>query len=329
MNTLYIGDPHAKATNLVEMGNLMQFVVNVAIDQEVKRIVILGDLFHNHFQIRLEVLEFWDRWLDVLSDIPGVEVVVLVGNHDQSGDYKAGGHALSVFKRIKKPNLHIVDGPVQLGLFGYLPYIHSRDQLIADANKLYGLGARVLVNHTTYAGSKYESGMYAPDGIDPIELPFNLLITGHIHSRQRFITTRGQTVIMPGTSRWDTASDANEPKGLWLVSHSSLDGSIQSERFIDTSAVVTPIVSVSLSEGDVIPEFPKNARVAIELTGSSTWVTKMKATFKGYSISVKITDKKNAVERSAGKSLADFLENLYQSKNKEALVKYMKEKNLV
>lgn len=307
----------------------MKFVFAQYRETGFTRIVILGDLFHNHFQIRLEVLEFWDRWLDLLSDLAGVEVVVLVGNHDQSGDYKAGGHALSVFKRIKKPNLHIVDGPVQLGLFAFLPYIHSSDQLIADASKLFDAGARVLVNHTTYAGSKYESGMYAPDGIDPILLPYNLLITGHIHSRQRFITPRGQTVIMPGTSRWDTASDANEPKGLWLVSHSDLDGSIESERFIDTSSVVTPIVSVSLSEGDAIPEFPKNARVAIELIGSSTWVTKMKATFKGHSVSVKITDKKNSVERSAGKSLEDFVLNIYQAKNKDALVKYMKEKNLV
>lgn len=330
MKVLRIGDPHAKVTNLAEMEKLMGFVLLMATTHAVNRIEILGDLFHNHFQIRLEVLEFWDKWLDQLSDLIGVEVVVLVGNHDQSGDYKAGGHALSVFKRNKKPNLYIVDKELQLGPFGYLPYIHSSDEFLGRARKLYDAGARTLVSHTTYSGSKYESGMYAPDGIDPELLPFDTLITGHIHSRQRFSTPSGKSVIMPGTSRWDTASDANEPKGLWLVEHDGSTGKIVAEQFLDTSNVVTPIVSVTLREGDAIPTFPTNARVAVDLIGSSAWVTKMKSQLKGYSVSTQITDKKSAVERSAGKNLEDFVTNLYVSTmDRQVLLKYMKEMGLV
>jgi predicted phosphodiesterase len=322
MKILRVGDPHAKVTNIDEMDRLLEFVAAMALEHKVDRIELLGDLFHTHAVLRLEVLELWKHWLDHLSDI--CELVVLVGNHDMSGDYNSNSSALDIFDLMKKKNLQIVNFAKVLGVFGYVPYIHNNEKFIEAANHLVAYGAKVLVSHTTYQGSKYESGMYAPDGVDPEKLQFDLLISGHVHSRQRFRTNKGQEVIYPGTARWDTNSDANEPKGLWLVEHGP-EGGIISEQFLDTSHVCAPIISVELKEGEEMSKYPEGARVTVNLIGSSEWVAKQKATLKGkYSFTAKITDKAKLEHRKSGKSFLDFMTNHFESKNKQKLLDYMK-----
>lgn len=328
MRILRVGDPHVKVSNIDEWDNIMAFISQAAIHSNVERIEILGDLFHTHAILRLEVLEFWKEWLSALSDI--CEVVVLVGNHDQTGDFNSQVSAVDIFSLLRKKNLKIVNQGMVLGNFGYLPYIHDNNKFISHAKDLHAAGAKVLVSHTTYSGSKYESGIYAPDGVDPEDLPFGLMISGHIHSRQRFATSKGQQVIYPGTSRWDTDSDANEPKGLWLVDHDA-DGNIVTEDFIDTSPVATPIVKVDLKEGESLPEFPTKAKVTVNLVGSSNWISEKKIELKGkFGITSKITDQSKRESRKAGKSLEDFILNVFPtSYDKAEILKAMKEFGLV
>jgi DNA repair exonuclease SbcCD nuclease subunit len=332
MRVLRIGDPHAKVSNLDEMENLMHFVNEQVLAHKVERVEILGDLFHTHAVLRLEVLEFWNAWIDVLTAHELTDIIILVGNHDQSGDYAEDMHALSVFKNIRKRNLHIVDSPRMIGIFGYIPYVHSNDKFIEYARNLHGCGAKALISHTTYQGSKFESGIYAPDGVDPEQLPFDLLISGHIHSRQRFVTSRGQSVIYPGTSRWDSGSDANEPKGLWLVDHDDRSGAILREEFLDTSGVVTPIIAVDWKEGQEEPTWDTRARAHVQLVGSSAFIAQAKEKLRGRcTISTKITDKTRPPNRVAQANLGKFLETCQLGPNvqREELQKFMKELGIV
>jgi DNA repair exonuclease SbcCD nuclease subunit len=330
MKILRVGDPHVKVSNLEESEALMHFVNDVALQYEVDRVELLGDLFHNHSVLRLEVVDFWSDWLEVLST--GQELVVLVGNHDQSGDYNSESNALSVFAKTKNKNLHIIEYPKAIGIFGYVPYIHESTKFVEICNNLVSmLGARVIVSHNTYQGSKYENGFYAPDGVDPESISCDLLIAGHIHSRQRFRTNRGQEVIYPGTARWDTASDANQPKGIWLVEHDDETGAILREEFIDTSSVCSPIISVTVNEGEELPALTEGARLSVELVGSSDWVSKQKSLLKGKaSIKTKITDKAKLEHRKSGSNLSEFIDKHYvTSVDKTKLLSYMKELQLV
>lgn len=323
---LRVGDPHVKISNLNESEALMAFVSNVAKFEQVDRIEILGDLFHTHAVIRLEVQEFWTEWLRVLSDI--CQTVVLVGNHDLSGDYKSRGSALKVFSLMNKPNLIIVDKPVKLGTIGYLPYIHDIKEFIASAEVLGQEGAKVLVCHQTIQGSRYESGFYASDGVPTgkwSEL-FSAIISGHIHAEQEF-----ENIIYPGTARWDAITDANRRKGIWLFEHANDDGHITSRTFITTENVCSPLKSITYIEGEKEPVIPENARVSLELVGSSDWVSKEKQKFKGKaSIKTKITDIKKLENRKTGSNLEDFLKNVYVSTlDKESLLILAKEYGIV
>lgn len=320
MLILRVGDPHVKVTNLEESEKLMQFVLDSARKNKVDRVELLGDLFHTHAIIRLEVLDFWDRWLEKIGK--EFELIVLVGNHDQSGDKNSKLHAMRVFRNLKSVTMTVVDESWSSGSIAYLSYQHDAETFIEKANALAQTsGAKVLVCHQTFKEAKFESGMYAPDGIDASLVNFPIIISGHIHSRQRF-----GKVIYPGTARWDTSADANEIKGLWLVTHDGT-GAISKEEFLDTSHVCSPIVSVKWLEGDPEPVLTPGTRVSVELIGSSTWVSQKKAILKGRaSISSKITDKKHSERRKSGENLEFFVKNLYVTTvNRDKLVEYMQE----
>ncbi len=321
MRILRCGDPHVKPNNLKESEALMSFVLAQALELKVDNVEILGDLFDTHSILRLEVLEFWDRWFDILPD-HNFNTTVLVGNHDQSGSYTDDFSGLHLFQKPERKNFRVVVSSYIDGKIGYLPYIHNNEKFIESANFLASEGATVLVSHTTYQGSKYDNGMFAPDGVDPdlLDKRFLHLISGHVHSEQEF-----GRVWYPGTARWMSKSCANRRKGIWLVEHDDNTGAILSKQFISTGSVCTPIISLVWKEGQEKPEIPQNAKVDIELHGSSDWVTKTKKDLVGsVSVSSKITDIKKSKERKSGRSLHDFLSNYYQSDKKEKLINYMK-----
>lgn len=326
MKILYLGDPHVQVSNEEESDNLMSFMVDVSIKHSPDMIVILGDLFHNFAVVRTEILEFWKQWLDTFSE--SQKLIVMVGNHDlaNSGNDAYKSHALSTLQLMKKKNLSIVDNAQVHGVFGFVPYMHDQEKFLEVANGLKNYGAKILIIHQDINGSQYESGMYAPNGVDPTKLDYPLIIGGHIHKRQRF-----GKVILPGTARWLTSSDSNEPKGLWLVEHADDTGLILKEEFIDTSSVCKPIYHMTYKEGEVEPVIPNNARVTLEMIGTSAWIDKEKHKFKGKAqLRSRYTDTKKTIERKAGKSFDDFLLNLYVSTmDKEELLRTAKEMGIV
>jgi DNA repair exonuclease SbcCD nuclease subunit len=305
---------------MAESERLLRFVLEQS--EKADQVVILGDLFHNHANIRAEVLEFWDHWLNSLSQLK--PAFVLVGNHDMVGDYSSTVNALSVFSYGRVKNLNIISGPRLDGIFGYMPYIHDKKEFLIQANALAEIGAKVLICHGELNGAKYESGMEVKDGVDSIDIKIPLIISGHYHSRQRF-----GNIVYPGTARWLTSADKNEPKALWLVNHDDQTGAILQEEFLDTSHVCTPIYAYTYEEGSNCPEIPEGSRASVELIGTSEWVSKEKAKFKGRaSISVKITDKEKPKNRKTGNSLENFVTNIFETTatvKKDKMINIMKE----
>lgn len=311
MKILRVGDPHIRPSNIPEAEKLMVYVQQVAVNAKVDRIEILGDLFHTHAVVRLEVIEFWDRWLEALSNI--VETVVLVGNHDMPGNYGSSNHALKVFNRIQNGRLRIIDRPTVLGPFVYSPYIHGEGDFLSAVHGVSGgTETKTLVCHAEFSGSQYDNGFYSPHGFNPDNVKYAHIISGHIHKEQ--VIAAGK-VDYPGTPKWDTASDANEHKGIWLYQHDPVTGKVLQRDRLSTATIVTPIVSFTWKEGEDEPVIPEGAKASVELIGTSSWIAKKKATLKGkVSISSKFTDQKRKVERKAGNSLEDFLMNTYDTK---------------
>lgn len=325
MKILRIGDPHVKVNNLEESEALLRFSFDIAKHEKIDRVEILGDLFHTHAVVRLEVIQFWHNWLTIFSK--EFETVVLEGNHDQSGDYASNYSALSVFKLADNENLHIIEKPTLMGNIGYIPYIHDPQKFIDSANDLAQKGATVLVVHQTLLGSKYENGFFASDGADTTKISDKIIhiISGHIHSRQEF-----GRIIYPGTGRWDSAADANQPKGIGVFCHEEQSGRISDHKYVSTEGVCSPLYELRYQEGEVEPSLPAG-RVVLELVGTSDWIDKEKQKFKGKAIlTTKITDAKKLENRQPGMNFEDFLTNVFVSTmDRQALLQCAKEMGIV
>lgn len=327
MRVLRLGDPHVKPSNLEESERLMQFVFDYAMANNIDTIEILGDLFHTHLIIRLEVLEFWKKWLWKFSE--SFVTIVLVGNHDQSGNHNSKMHALSVFTALNPDKLWIIDLPAVIKGIGYLPYIHNNEEFVKEANFLAELGATFLVSHTTYDGSTYDNGMYAPDGCNSalIDQRLATLLSGHVHTEQTF-----GRVVYPGTARWDTASDANKRKGIWLYVHHD-NGLEISREFITTEGVCTPIISIEWKEGQEAPQIKEGSKTTIELIGSAAWIGQQKDVLKNKcAIRTTFTDSKKIEGRKSGRSLQEYLSKIFKPATgikRDRLLEFAKEIGLV
>lgn len=325
MRVLRVGDPHVKPTNIEESEALMGFVCNIAIDLKIDVLEILGDFYDTHSMVHLLVLKFWHKWLTLLSQ-KSFKTIVLVGNHDMSGDYSDNFSALWTAFPLENENFKIVYEPHLRGKFGYLPYIHENEKFVEEANKLAEQGATVLISHPNYEGAVYDNGTPITKAVDPntLDSKFLHLIGGHIHTELEM-----GRVWYTGNPRWLTKACANKRKGIWLVTHDDNTGAILSKEFISTESVCTPIIALTWKEGENKPVIPDNAKVNMELVGSSDWVTKQKYDLKGISVSSKITDIKKSRERKSGKSLFEFLSNYYTTDKRDKLIEYMKGLNLV
>lgn len=322
MKILRVGDPHVQIVNLEDSTKLFKFIYETARKFKVDRIELLGDLYHNHSLKRVEVENFWDRILLTLSD--EFQTVVLTGNHDMVNQKdRFSETALNVHARISNENLVIVNEPIILGNIGYLGYIHDNKEFVETANKV---NTKLLVCHFECDGSKYDTGFYAPNGVDASLLIHEQVISGHIHMEG----TYGK-VWFPGTAKWDTVSDANQNKGIWLCQHDDNTGLMIEKTFISTFGVVTPIVSYIWKEGTEAPTIPEGSRASVECIGSASFIAQAKALLKGkVKLKTKITDKAIRENRKASASVLDFLDKIYKTNvDKEKLKAYLKEKQYV
>jgi DNA repair exonuclease SbcCD nuclease subunit len=212
---LIVGDMHVVPEELEDCSKLASYIVRVADANDLHEIWFSGDQHHTHNVLRLEVLRWWKVVFKKLR-AHGLNVVCLVGNHDQASP-GSDLHAMMAYE--DTPGVLIVDKPtVRLGVL-LLPYYHEQEKFLDAVKNATAMNMRhdgwvppTLFCHQTFDGSTYENGFLASDGFDPNLVTQELVISGHIHTGQEF-----GKVWYVGAPRWRSLSDANVPRNLWLV----------------------------------------------------------------------------------------------------------------
>lgn len=279
MKLLLIGDPHVTPSNIPEAERMMDLVYKTASENDVGGIVILGDMFHTHLVVRLEVITFWKYWVEKLSKKH--KLFMISGNHDQVSDNGREWQMSALSTLDGCGGTIITNEQFRWADVLFVPYTHDESKLLRACEK--HLDATTLFCHQTFAGSQYENGFYAPEGFDQDKIPKNFkhIVSGHIHKQQEI-----GRVWYPGTPKWDSVSDANEDKGIWIW-----DTVDNSKVFISAQKVCKPIISVEINEGEEIPELSKDCTNLVVLRGSSQWIAKKAKELKGLAkISAKPTD---------------------------------------
>jgi Icc-related predicted phosphoesterase len=320
---LRVGDPHIKIGNIQESEKLFDFIRDVAKIHDVGSIEILGDLFHTNAVKRVEVEEFWLFEFSKLNDL-NIPVLVLVGNHDKLGSIeREGTNSLNVFAN-KWDNVDIINTPRILWGVAYIPYMRNREKFVEEALKLYQQGAtKLLVAHQTFTGATYDNGFYAEDGIDPILIFQESIISGHIHTSQQI-----DKCFYTGTPKWDTMADANIEKGIWIYTHED-DGTIVDKQSISTKDVVTPIYKIIVNEGDELPVVFENAKTYLEFHGKMAWITKMKKKYDGKACIKAVPKDRKKVSINNGQVVGfpEFLEQHFEpisGVSKQDINKYLR-----
>ncbi|CAB4127245.1 endonuclease subunit [uncultured Caudovirales phage] len=207
---LLVGDPHVTVEEMPDCQKLIDYTLKVAIEQKVDRVVFMGDLYHTHALVHTGVMEFW-RNAFAQFKAKRFKVGVLLGNHDQPGNSESTSHALLAHSGAA--NVDVWDTPEMEADFGYIPYCHTPDHFVKTAKQLADGGAKTILCHQTFAGSVYENGFFAKDGVNPDELPAGVqFISGHIHTPQEF-----GPIWYIGAPRWRTLSDANIDRNIWVI----------------------------------------------------------------------------------------------------------------
>ena len=252
---LLIGDVHAVPTELHDCQRLVDLVERTLADNPAARPVLLGDQHHTHGVVQLATVSFWR---DALARWGGADrVIALVGNHDKPARDNPDRDrtvmdAYHDLCQVASPRLDIdgvtfvshfpnpadflraADSPVCVGCVkahqpGYMCAAHPRS---------------LVVCHQTFSGA-LEGNFALPDGVDPDAVRYDRIISGHIHSPQRF-----GKVWYVGSPRWRTATDALvDQRAIWLV---TTDGG----RVVDEKPVWTSGVCRMIRLGTDTPDQP-------------------------------------------------------------------------
>ncbi len=264
MKLVYVGDCHATPDSLDEMLALIELVKKTIEEHEADGVVFLGDQFHTHATVNVYVLTFWHQVFTELSRL--THVFALVGNHDIPGKADAdGAHAMTAFKGID--NVLIVDKPIAVKGVVFAPYFHDKTTFETYA---WPKG-KTLVCHQTFMGAQYENGFYDKDGALQELLPFESIISGHIHKQARF----GKVHYL-GSPRWRVVDDANEEKYIWIIEHDDT-GAIVSEEKVYTGKACMPMFSYTWKEDEEKPTMLNYGNITIDLVGSETWIKEREA----------------------------------------------------
>lgn len=256
--SVVVGDPHTVADEIPECERLMRGAIAFAGAVGAVRLVVLGDLHHNHSTVRVEVVAFWKRVI-AWARAAGLEVVFMVGNHDMSNDRSC--HILIAY-----PEAVVVDRPTVIDQVLYLPYVHVREDFVAmcQANP-----TRTVVCHQLFDGSTYENGFYCgEEGVDAALIPQDLVISGHIHKPQ----VLGK-VWYVGAPRWRIASDANEERRIYALTL-DVGGAMVGAQEHDTAPYCRRIVHMQdTPDSPAAPPAPGPlVDVRVDVTGPTDYV---------------------------------------------------------
>lgn len=236
MRVLLIGDPHVTVEELDDCKRLLDLVDKVALAELPDIICFMGDQHHTHAVVRVEVLEFWTKWL--CERKCQRDVFMLVGNHDRSNDLGVEGHTLRYGNLYDDHGATIVATPEDWGPVRFMPWYPTAEEFVKAAGD-----RKALICHQTMQGSHYENGYPAKDGVAAELVPAKTIISGHLHTPQAF-----GKVWYPGAPRWRTASDANIDRALWLVDIDDT-GAIVSKRPFPTNGVCRALYTFEDREG--------------------------------------------------------------------------------
>lgn len=192
MSILFIGDPHFRVDNMVESQKFVQETERILQSRDdIDVIIVLGDVLHTHEKLHTFALNNAVQFFKMLTQYH--PTYCLVGNHDATSNtiFLTDNHWLNILKGWN--NLTVVDIPMILRLkechtvvmCPYVPDGRFKEALqqTIERYQVDWKTSDLIVGHQLLDGAKM--GPIVASGVEEWREEWPLLISGHIHDKQR------------------------------------------------------------------------------------------------------------------------------------------------
>lgn len=178
----YSNDKIELSSNLPErldsIKNTIYFIARYAIENNIKHIVIAGDIFHNKSIIHSLALNIF---IQFLRDHAELKFILISGNHDLSGKSDNVVSALSCLGY--EPNVTYISQPLKIGQIFFVPYSYDMIDIIKNSSSEY------LISHFGLNEGMLNSGISIVSDISIKDLigKYKTVLLGHYHKSQEII----------------------------------------------------------------------------------------------------------------------------------------------
>jgi len=262
MKVLFCGDKHLKINRFDLAKSFLSWLNEQLVIVKPDLYVCLGDDMDGHSIICSQLLAELRFHFDYILSL-GIPIIYVVGNHDGFRPNSITYHALQSMVGIHK-NFYVIDKVQDLFGMTFVPFIY--DPLLFPTRTL-----PICVAHQTFRGSDY-GAIITKDGVDSTLLKgTEIVISGHIHKRQRFQASKDSAdILYVGSPFSQSASDINQVKGI-----SIFDTETYAEIFIQcpmpmwrsASFTVDPVYTLECIHNDLMYTLNDTDHWVIELTG--------------------------------------------------------------
>lgn len=254
---IHIGVPNKVDDSLWALGAIYDY----AVKQGISKILILGDLFHDRVNLRLDIIS---RTFEFFNGANLVDWVCFCGNHDQyfrnSWKYSSIGHL--------KNTINIIDDVKLVKIYGsrfwVLPFIHYEQAYMNVLGKIEEQHEEgdVLLTHIGVRNAKLNECFLLKSWnfVDFTESKFKRVYTGHFHSPQQV----GDNLWYPGSPIPFRYDEGMVEHGFFVY-----DVNTQSHEYVNLLNVVyndyTPPDYITILDEDLNDLDPTNAHVRVSL----------------------------------------------------------------
>ena len=219
---LFIGDPHIKFGNILEIEKLIEGLVKICESNTIDLIVIAGDMLDDHEKIWTMALNKSYEMIDKLRKY--TEVYILVGNHDYISNvqFLSTHHWMNGLKKWDNVTIvdKVIDKTINNKLFMFVPYVtNGRFEEALNTNTSPWNKATCIFAHQEFYGCKMGAITSVSGDNWSKDNPF--VVSGHIHSRQY----PQENIYYPG-SALQIAFGESEKNVIPLITFTDNDHSI-------------------------------------------------------------------------------------------------------
>ena len=229
-------------SRLADILRVFDQMVAEAKKQDCSHMYLIGDIFHSRTTLDTDLVAVVSKKFQEVSD-EGIEISILLGNHDISASNK-DINMLSIFKKyckiIEKPCKHNFTDTCE---FYNLPYIADKIELQKHIRRLKELAKdsdcnKILLSHNGLSLASIGPTEFKIE--DPVSVNdlgpelFDLCLFGHYHKPQQL----ADNVFYVGSPIQHNFGERNDTKSFWIVDTNTMQYELiktDAPRFVQCS----------------------------------------------------------------------------------------------